>query len=79
MHLSLEKLGPFTTEIPALVRLKNQCIMLSTLAPSVLIGSSSVLKVTRTSIKSLITSNFSKIRPWTVELAAALERLKKST
>ena len=50
--------------------------LVSTLAPSFLIGSSSYLQVTRTSIMSRTSSNFSQIRPWTAELAA-LERLKK--
>ena len=50
--------------------------LVSTLAPSFLIGSSSYLQVTRTTIKSRTSSNFSQIRPRTAELAA-LERLKK--
>ena len=50
--------------------------LVSTLAPSFLIGSSSYLQVTRTSIISRISTNFSKIRPRTAELAA-LEHLKK--
>ena len=49
--------------------------MLSTLAPSFLMGSSSFLQVTRTTIKSRMSSKFGQIRPRTVELAA-LERLK---
>ena len=44
--------------------------------PSFLIGSSSFLQVTRTSIISQTSSNFSQTRPRTAELAA-LERLKK--
>ena len=43
--------------------------VVSTLAPSFLIGSSPFLQVTRTS------SKFDQIRPWTAELAA-LERLE---
>ena len=49
---------------------------MTTLAPSFLIGSSSFLQVTRTTIKSPMGSKFCQIRPWTVELAA-LERLEK--
>ena len=48
-----------------------------TLAPSFLIGSSSYLQVTRTSITSRTSSKFGQIGPRTVELAA-LERLEKS-
>ena len=50
--------------------------LVGTLGLSVLIGSSSYLQVTRTSIISRRSSNFSQIRPRTAELAA-LERLKK--
>ena len=49
----------------------------STLASSFLIGSSSYLQVTRTSILSRTSSNLGQIRPRTAELAA-LERLEKS-
>ena len=51
--------------------------VVTTLAPSFLIGSSSYLQVTRTSITSRTTSKFGKIGPRTAELAA-LERLEKS-
>ena len=51
--------------------------LVSTLAPSFLIGSSSYLQITRTSIISQMSSNYSQFLPRTVELAA-LERLKKS-
>ena len=51
--------------------------VVNTLAPSILIGSPSLLQVTRTTIKSLTSSKFDQIRPWTAELAA-LERLEKS-
>ena len=51
--------------------------LVSTLAPSFLIGSSSFSRVRRTTIKSQINSKFGPIRPWTAELAA-LELLKKS-
>ena len=50
---------------------------LNTLAPSFLIGCSSFLQVTRTTIKFRISFKFGQIGPRTVELAA-LERLKKS-
>ena len=50
--------------------------LVSTLAPSFLIGSSSYLQVSRTSIISRTSLNFIQIRPRTAELAA-LERLKK--
>ena len=49
----------------------------SDLAPSFLIGSSSYLQVTRTSITSRTSSKFGQIGPRTAELAA-LERLEKS-
>ena len=66
MHNSLDGLNfnqirPLTRELPALV---------------LLIGSYSFLQVTRTTIRSRMSSNFGQIRPWTVELDA-LERLKK--
>ena len=51
--------------------------VVSTLAPSFLIGSSSYLQVTRTSIIYRTSSKFGQIGPRTAELAA-LERLKKS-
>ena len=51
--------------------------VVTTLAPSFLIGSSSYMQVTRTSITSRTSSKFGKIRPMTAELAA-LERLEKS-
>ena len=57
--------------------LHNQENLVATLAPSFLIGSSSFLQVTRTTIKSRVSSNFGPIRSWTVELAA-LECLEKS-
>ena len=51
--------------------------VVSTLAPSFLIGSSSYLQVKRTFITSRTSSKLGKIRPRTAELAA-LERLEKS-
>ena len=53
------------------------CNAVTTLAPSFLIGSSSYLQVTKTSITSRTSSKFGKIGPRTAELAA-LERLEKS-
>ena len=50
---------------------------MTTLAPSLLIGSSSFLQVTWTTIKAWMGLKFGQIRPWTVELAA-LDCLKKS-
>ena len=50
--------------------------VMSTLAPSFLIGSSSFLQVTRTIIKSRTSSKFYQMRPWTAELAV-LKRLEK--
>ena len=46
-------------------------------ASSFLIGSSSFLQVTWTTIKSRMSSKFGQIRPLTAELAA-LERLEKT-
>ena len=50
--------------------------VVTTLAPSFLIGSSSYLQVTRTSITYRTISKFGQIGPRTAELAA-LERLEK--
>ena len=49
---------------------------MNTLAPSFLIGSSSLLQVTRSTIKAWMSSNLGRIPPLTSALAA-LERLKK--
>ena len=51
--------------------------VVSTLAPSFLIGSTSYLQVTRTSITFRTSSKYGQIGPRTAELAA-LERLEKS-
>ena len=48
-----------------------------TLAPSFLIESSSFLQVTRTTIKSRLSSKFSQIRSWTTEITAR-EPLEKN-
>ena len=50
---------------------------MATLAASFLIGSSSFLGITRTTIISRMSSNFGQVRPQIAELAA-LERLEKS-
>ena len=77
MSLNLGRIPPLTPELAALERLKKTSYnLVSTLAPSFLIGSSSYLQVSRTSIISRTSSNFSQIRPRTAELAA-LELLKK--
>ena len=74
MSSNFNQIQPLARELPALERLKNQCIML---APSFLIGSSSFLQVTRKTVKSWNSSIFSQIQPCTAELTA-LDRLKKS-
>ena len=50
--------------------------LVRTLAPSFLIGSSSYLQVTRTSIKACMSLNLGRILPLASELVA-VERLKK--
>ena len=55
----------------------GKMLIVSTLAPSFLIGSSTYLQVTRTFITSWTSSKFGQIGPRTAELAA-LERLEKS-
>ena len=78
MSSNLGEIPPLTSEFAALeCQKKSKYKLVSTLAPSFLIGSSSFLQVTRTtSIKSRMSSKFGTIRPHTAELAA-LERLKK--
>ena len=77
MSSNLGRIPLLTSELVALERLKMSYNFVSTLAPSIFIGSSSYLQITRTSIKSQTSSNFSQILPRTMELAA-LERKKKS-
>ena len=48
--------------------------VVNTLVPTFLIGSSSFLQITRTTIKSRMSLNFGQIRPWTADLTA-FERL----
>ena len=50
---------------------------MTTLVPSFLNGSSSLLQATKAPITSRMGSKFGQIGPWTVELAA-IERLEKS-
>ena len=83
MHESLDEfkfcqIPQPTPELSALARLKKMMYnAVNTLAPLVLIGSSSYWQVTRTSITFRMSSIFGQIGPRTAELAA-LERLKKS-
>ena len=78
---NFSQIRPRTAELAALERLKkfpktyNGENLVSTLAPSFLIGSSSLLQVTRTTIKAWMSSNLARIPLLTSELAA-LERLK---
>ena len=59
------KIPSLTSELAAFERLKIDNVV-TTLAPSIVIVSSSVLQVTRTTIKSQMGSKFGQIRPWTV-------------
>ena len=63
-----------TTELAALERLEKSCNHSSAF---ILIGPSSFLQVTSTTIKFLMASKFCQIRPPAVDLAA-LERHEKS-
>ena len=56
---------------------KSMYDVVNTLVPSSLIGSSSFLQVTRTTIKSRMSLKFGQIKPWTAE-CAALDQLKES-
>ena len=83
MHESLDefKFQPdTTTDSRVICPCKSEKLLynvVTTLAPSFLIGSSSYLQVTRTSITSRTSSKLGQIGPMTAELAA-LERLEKS-
>ena len=83
MHESLDELKfrpDTTTNSRVICPCASEKLMynvVNTLALSFLIGSSSFLQVTRTTIKAWTSSNFDQIRPWTAELAA-LELLEKS-
>ena len=75
MRSNFGRIPPLTLKLVALeLQKKTSYDLVSTLAPSFLIGSSSYLQVKRTTI-SRTSSNFGQIGPRTVELAA-LERLK---
>ena len=52
------------------VREKSMYNLVSPLAPLFLLGSSTFLQIRRTTITSQTSSNFSLVRPRTVELAA---------
>ena len=80
--LNFSQIRSRTVELAALERLRpfpytyNGETLVSTLAPSFLIGSFSFLQVTRTTIKACMSSNLGRISPLTSELVA-LERLKE--
>ena len=76
MSLSFVKIPSPTIELAALEHIKSMYNLVSTLALSFLIGSSSFLQVTRTAIKSWIGLKFGKMGPGSVELTA-LECLEK--
>ena len=76
---NFDRIPPPTPELSALERLnKLMYNVVKTLAPSVLIGSSSSLQKTLTHSKSPISSKFCQIGLRAAELAA-LERLEKNT
>ena len=82
MHESLDKFK-FQPDTDTNTRVICPCAsekllynVVSSLAPSILIGYSSCLQVTRTSVLSRTSSKFGQIGPRTVELAA-LEHLEK--
>ena len=83
MHKSLDELKfqlDTTTNSRVICPCASEKLMynvVSSLAPSFLIVSSSFLQVTRTTITSRTSSKFGQIGPRTDELAA-LERLEKS-
>ena len=57
MGLNFRKIPSLTSQLAALERVKTMNSVVTTLAPSFLIGSSSFLQVTRTIIKSRMGSN----------------------
>ena len=78
MGSNFGKIPSLTSELAALERLeKLMNNVVTTLAPSFLIGCSSFLQATSKPITSLMGSKFSRIRPGTYELPA-LEGLEKS-
>ena len=79
MSLNFGKIPSLTLELTALERQKKIVNnIVTTLAPSFLIGSSSFLWATSKPIISWMGSKFGRIRPGTYEFPA-LECLKKST
>ena len=83
MHESLDKFK-FRSDTDTDTRVICPCAseklmynVVTTLAPSILIGSSSYFQVTMTFMTSRTSSKFGQIGPRTAELAA-LERLEKS-
>ena len=79
MNSNFGRIRPLTSELVALERLKMSYNLVSSLAPSLLIGSSSYSQVaiTFTSLISRTSLNFSQIGTRNKEVAA-LERLKNS-
>ena len=83
MSWKFGQIRPWTAELAALERLKkshrlyNGRNVVTTLAPSSLIETSSPLQETRTCIKAWMSLNLNQIKPLTMELPA-LEHLKKS-
>ena len=78
MSLNFGKIPLLSSELAALERQKKLMNnVVTTLAPSFFIGSSSFLQATRKPIISRMGLKFSRIRPGTYELSA-LERLEKS-
>ena len=71
------QIPPLKSELSALERKKSTYYLVATLAPSILIGSSLFFQVSRTTIKSVQSSNLGRIGPRAAELAA-LERLEKN-
>ena len=71
MGAKFGKMGPGTEELAALERLrKSMDYLVTTLVPLFLIGSSSFLQITRTTIKSQMGSTFCQIRPLAAEFAS---------
>ena len=78
MSLNFVKVPSPIMELSALEHLKKLIDnVVTTLAPLFLIGSSSFLQVTRSTIKAWMGSKFGQIRHWTVGLAAFM-RLKNT-
>ena len=81
MSSKFGKIRPWTPELAASERLKKSPLtyhgkyVVNAPAPSFLMGSSSFLQATSTSIRSQMNSKFSEFRPWTAGLPA-FESLK---